>query len=223
LDYVGDPDARVGTGDVLEFLAVFTDTNPDSGAALAADAEMILTLSNGVAVTLERSDTSGEELQLKGSYLVAKEDDTFDGNGAETTLSVASLDMGGLRDLSGNLADSDTVADSVKELSSAVVIDTIVPELDQVLFSTQENALKFVFDELLGDSALQGAIDDLELLDNVTDVTEVSNTSTTITIGIEAGVTFSQGDQIPLGTDFSVEDVAGNTLEIATIVVDDIV
>lgn len=223
LDYNVNPDARVGTGDVLDFLAVFTDTNPVSGAALAADAEMILTLSNGVAVTLERSDTSGEELQLKGSYVVANEDDTFSSNGAETTLTVASLDMSGVRDLSGNLADSDTVADSVKELSSDVVIDTIVPELDQVLFSTQENALKFVFDELLGDSALQGAIDDLELLDNVTDVTEVSNTSTTITIGIKAGVTFSQGDQIPLGTDFSVEDVAGNTLEIATIVVDDIV
>ena len=223
LDYVGNPDARVGTGDVLEFLAVFTDTKPDSGAALAADAEMILTLSNGVAVTLERSDATGEELQLKGSYVVANEDDTFDGNGAETTLSVASLDMSGVRDLSGNLADSDNVAGSVKELSSDVVVDTIVPELDQVLFSTQENALKFVFDELLGDTSLQSAIDDLELLDNVTDVTEVSNTSTTITIGIKAGVTFSQGDQIPLGTDFSVEDVAGNTLEIATIQVDDIV
>ena len=110
LDYVGNPDVRVGTGDVLEFLAVFTDADPESGAALAADAEMILTLSNGVAVTLERSDTSGEELQLKGSYLVANEDDTFDGNGAETTLSVASLDMSGVRDLSGNLADSDNVA-----------------------------------------------------------------------------------------------------------------
>ena len=155
--------------------------------------------------------------------MVANEDDTFDGNGAETTLSVASLDMSDVRDLSGNLADSDNVADSVKELSSDVVVDTIVPELDQVLFSTQENALKFVFDELLGDTSLQSAIDDLELLDNVTDVTEVSNTSTTITIGIKAGVTFSQGDQIPLGTDFSVEDVAGNTLEIATIQVDDIV
>ena len=223
LDYVGNPDARVGTGDVLEFLAVFTDADPESGAALAADAEMILTLSNGVAVTLKRSDAAGEELQLKGSYLVANEDDTFDGNGAETTLSVASLDMSGVRDLSGNLADSDNVADSVKELSSDVVVDTIVPELDQVLFSTQENALKFVFDELLSDSSLQDAIVDLEAIDNVTDVTEVSNTSTTITIGIQAGVTFSQGDQIPLGTDFSVEDVAGNTLEIATIQVDDIV
>lgn len=223
LDYVGDPDARLGTGDAVEFLAVFTDANPNSGAALAADAEMILTLSNGVAVTLDRSDTVGEELQLKGSYLVANEDDTFDGDGAETTLSVASLDMSSVRDISGNLADSDNVADSVKELSSNVVVDTIVPVLDQVLFSTQDNALKFVFDELLGDSSLEGAIDDLELLDSVTDVTEVSNTSTTITIGIEAGVTFNQGDQIPLGTDFSVEDVAGNTLEIATIVVDDIV
>ena len=90
-----------------------------------------------------------------------------------------------------------------------------------MLFSTQENALKFVFDELLSDSALQGAIEDLKLLDNVADVTEVSNTSTTITIGIEAGVTFSQGDQIDLGADFSVEDLAGNTLEIAAIVVYD--
>ena len=97
-----------------------------------------------------------------------------------------------------------------------------MPELDQVLFSTQENALKFVFDELLSDSSLQGAIDNLEAIDNVTDVTQVSNTSTTITIGIDAGVTYSQGQEILLG-EFSVEDVAGNTLEIATIQVDDIV
>ena len=223
LDYVGDPDARVATGDVLEFLAVFTDTKPESGAELAADAEMVLTLSNGVAVTLSHSDTSGEELHLKGSYVVAIEDDTFDADGAETTLSVASFDASDVRDLSGNLAVSDNSNAALKNLSNKVTVDTIVPELDQVLFITQENALKFVFDELLSDSSLQGAIEDLKHLDNVANVTEVSNTSTTITIGIEPGVTFSQGDEIDLGSDFSVEDLAGNTLEIAAIMVDDIV
>jgi hypothetical protein len=223
LDYVGDPDSRVGTGDVLEFLAVFTDTKPESGAELAADAEMVLTLSNGVSVTLRHSDTLGEELQLKGSYVVAEEDDTFGGDGAETKLSVASFDASDVRDLSGNLAVSDNSNAALKNLSNGVIVDTIVPELDQVLFITQENALKFVFDELLSESSLKGAIDDLELLDNVANVSEVSNTSTTITIGIEPSVTFSQGDEIDLGSDFSVEDLAGNTLEIAAIVVDDIV
>jgi len=174
-------------------------------------------------VTLERSNTSGEELQLKGSYLVASEDDTFDSGGAETTLSVASLDMSDVRDLSGNLADSDNVDGDVKSLSSNVVVDTIVPEIDQVLFHTQENALKFVFNELLDQSSLADSVEILEGLNNVTDVTEVSNTSTTITIGFAEGVTFNQSDTISLGIDFSVKDLAGNIAEIPSEQVDDIV
>jgi len=63
----------------------------------------------------------------------------------------------------------------------------------------------------------------LEGLNNVTDVTEVSNTSTTITIGFAEGVTFNQSDTISLGIDFSVKDLAGNIAEIPSEQVDDIV
>ena len=216
ITFNGDPDPRTGEGGTIGFKAIFTDPVAATGTEIADDAEMLLTLNNGASVTLEKSTVSGQELYLVGTYKVAAQDDTLDESG-ELALDVVAIDASSVLDVAGNKADS-TGALSKVSLAEDVVVDTIAPQLDQVIFNSTDSELVFVFQEKLSDASISENSKSLESLDVVASVASSGENNTTLTAKLTEGTSFSVGDTLvdpaSLAEPFSFEDLAGNVEEL---------
>jgi len=216
ITFNGDPDARTGEGGTIGFKAIFTDPVAATGTEIADDAEMLLTLNNGASVTLEKSTKPGEELYLVGTYKVAAQDDTLDESG-ELALDVVAIDASSVLDVAGNKADA-TGALSKVSLAKDVVVDTIAPQLDQVIFNSTDSELVFVFQEKLSADSISENSKSLESLDVVASVASSGDNNTTLTATLTEGTSFSVGDTLvdpaSLAEPFSFEDLAGNVEEL---------
>ena len=175
---------------------------------------MVLTLNNGASVTLGKSQVTGEELNLVGTYKVSAQDDTLNEAG-EIALDIVSIDATGVLDVAGNLADA-TDALTKKDLGSTdIIVDTIAPALDQVLYNSTSNDLVLVFKELLSTDSIASNIAIMESLPETASVTSAGTNNTTITASLASGETFAAGDTIEVDSDpFSFVDLAGNIEEI---------
>jgi hypothetical protein len=212
VSFDGTVAARVGEGGNIGFQAVFTDPSSATGTELADDAELVLTLNNGISVTLEKSED--DSLTLVGTYKVQAQDDTLDENG-EIALDIVSIDTSGVSDVAGNLADA-TDALTKKDLGSTdVIVDTIAPSIDQVLYNSADQELVFVFKELLSTDSINENIAVLESFSETTSVSSSGTANTTITASLATGVSFEQGNQLTVDDDpFSFEDLAGTVDEL---------
>lgn len=210
--YDGQPNARIGEGQSIGFKALFTDPVPATGSELADDAELVLTLNNGVNVTLTKSSEVGEELYLVGAYKVQAQDDTLDENG-EIGLEIVSVDAGEVYDVAGNKADATSALSKVDLGEYAVILDTIAPQVDQVIFNSSESELVFVFKELLSESSITSSSSIMQGLDGVVSVTSSGDKNTTITTKFVDGTSFQVGDEIDFDP-LSFVDLAGNAEDI---------
>ena len=147
--------------DEITFTASFDD---GSGTELAADAELVLTLNNGVAVALSRSEVEGEELTLVGSYTVQADnsEDTLNSDGSYFALDVSNIDASGVTDISGNKADTSNLLDAVN--IAEVFIYKRASAFDAVYVESSQT-VSFVFDETLSDDSIAGWIDGLDASD----------------------------------------------------------
>ena len=194
---------------IIKFQAVFTDADNE----LADDAQMVLTLNNGVSVTMTKSSEDGEELYLVGELDVVSGQgmDTFD-DGVYVALDVDNIDVSDVRDDAGNEAASDDLLDTV-DLGS-LKVDTVAPTLQQAVLNTVTNEMIFVFDEILADASIASLITEIDAVEELSESTESGTTNTKIT------ATFTPGDEgaPPNGAtmDFvvSFEDLEGNTTSI---------
>lgn len=221
ISFASAPGARMGQDSILEFQAIFSDLDESAatiGTELADDAELVLTLNNGVNVTLTKSVVAGEGLVLVGQYQVDPGDDTVDADG-DINLEVVSVDADGVFDVAGNQTDG-TGALAKVDLGDGVIIDTIAPALDQLVYNSSSQELVFVFKELLdagnitaNKTAIIGA------LDGVSAVEATGNNNTTFTATLDAGVEFSQGQEFLLDTALTFEDLAGNEIDIYSLTI----
>ena len=212
ISFDGDTAERIGEGAIIGFKAVFTDPLAATGTELADDAELVLTLNNGVNVTLGKSKVTGEELYLVGEYKVAAQDDTLDASG-EVALDILSVDASAALDVAGNKVDV-TGALAKVTLSTDVIVDTIAPQLDQVIFDSNDGELVFVFQELLDPTSISENLAIMQSMSEVVSVTSSGEKNTTITASLSEGLTFSVGDTLELDDPFSFADLAGNVEEI---------
>ncbi len=113
------------------------------------------------------------------------------------------------------MADA-TDALTKKDLGSTdVIVDTIAPSIDQVLYNSADQELVFVFKELLSTDSINENIAVLESFSETTSVSSSGTANTTITASLATGVSFEKGDQLTVDDDpFSFEDLAGNVDEL---------
>ena len=201
-----DPATADVDGTIIKFQAVFTDADNE----LADDAQMVLTLNNGVSVTMTKSSEDGEELYLVGELDVVSGQgmDTFD-DGVYVALDVDNIDASDVRDDAGNEAASDDLLDTV-DLGS-LKVDTVAPTLQQAVLNTVTNEMIFVFDEILADASIASLITEIDAVEELSGSTASGTTNTKIT------ATFTQvTKELQMSTmDFvvSFEDL-GNTTSI---------